>query len=782
MFMRKSLRPLSKKTALALALAVLPFSAFALSSLNEDELSQIDGQQGLTEYISSPGLSAAEWRFDVDAGGGALASGLRMTGSPGSTLEGYIRIDVGSLNSPGTTPAIRIANHIDRFRLGGAGTNGFTSSLAGDTTRNFGQWSLVSDLDFSLAGDSIFRAAGTADVNLSLNNSTIFYRQNVGHAVLTIDNLDFLWSMVGGKVAFDTGGIRISAPATTYRIGLDAYYKYNADQDMTTITANDRPGIRFTYGGTLYDSVVYARSGGAWNTAADQGTTVAFNAGATALVNQPTTGLTSGLNYGLRWNYRNPLTPGTAGDFLWGVGNITGDQEYLEFGDWKNLESATGPVAGRYGFDIPLLAIDALAAGSATNAGGSLCWGNTMSGAACSAGGGTLVGLTAGTVAGYTAEVNRSGGATFMELIRNGNLLAYSNSVRVKRNPSAPVAEDGGGYSWGLVSTMANINANIYFYPGGSESAGTAGRSSGAMGDILLTTQSFGNWAASNCVGAACNTDLWTKGTHLMIADTAAQMGVGFLGSSILLAADDMRLWLKDSAPTSPNNLVGGIDLFSPRVRYNLKGLFGGARLPSGLDVIRVANIDMNLEGLLNFRLSPPPSNVQAGKTAESNDYLAYSGALRLRCGGVSNFGCTDNAFSDVGGSVASGQGSYIHIEEPGRAGVYLGFDDLSGDMAFTEGILQLRSAADTDADTAPGSAPKYAGATAKADLSIANKILMGASAASRLTDGVTGSGVGSGGAAGRAMTGNIRFGGNDIMSMAIPAGSAYYSLTIRAY
>lgn len=806
--MKKTLRPLLKRSAMALVVAGLPVTCFALDSLSEDELSGVNGQSGITYEMKAPSISATEWRFDVDAGG-IKGAPLAMTPNGNSSLLASLLLDVGSIASPGTSPAISIVYHLDRFRLGGATGTGWTSSLSGDTTRSFGEWALVTDMDYSLVGQPMLVSPGTSNLKLALNDAALFYRQNSGHATLTMDNLNFLWDMQGGAVNIDTGGLRLSGDPT-FRIGFDVFYKNNADQNMTNTTANDRPGIRFSWGGKLYDSLLYARSGGVWNTATDQGTTVAFNAAGTALTGMPT-GQTQGVNLGMRWNYRN--ASGT-NDFLWGVGHITGDQEYLEFGDWKNLEQATGAVPGRYGFDIPLLVIDALNAGSATNAGGTLCWGNTMTTNACSAGGGSLVGLTAGTVQGYSSEVNRTGGALYMQLIRNGNLLAWSNSVRVKRNPTAPTYEDGPGfggnalatngsscatspgnsgcgYSWGLVATLANINANIYLYPGGSETTGVGNRNQGALGDILFMSQSFGVWEQNNRTtsggtcqanGTGCvDTQRWSQGTHLMVADTAAQMGIGILGASILLAADDLRLWLKDTTTdTSPGNLVGGVDLFSPRVRYNLKGLFGGARLPNGHDLIRVANIDMNLEGLLNFRISPPPTDVQSGKTAESNDYLAYSGAMRLRCGGVTAFGCTDNAFADsAGSSTASGSGSYISIEEPGKPGVDLRFADLSGDLAITEGVLQLRSAPDTAADAAPNSGNKFS--TARADLTIANKILMGASASSRLTDGTSGAGVGNGGAAGRALTGNVRFGGNDIMSMAIPAASAYYSLTIRA-
>ncbi|MGH8493482.1 MAG: DUF6160 family protein [Moraxellaceae bacterium] len=831
MFIKKSRRPLFSLTALAVALAGFPIAGFALSALSEEELSGIDAQDGLTYSYSSAAISMSQYSLytdttDATKKGGIRANGMRMATTTGVNMASSWVLDAGAATAS-ATPAISVVGHINRYRLGGTVANtGYTSTLvpssaaSPDAARSFGEWALVSDMDFSLQGKGLL-ADGGADLSLAFNNAVLFWRQNAGHATLTLNNINFLWKTLQGDVSVTAEGLRLASAQTEFRIALDAYYKNNADQNMTSISTNDRPGIRYSWGGTLYDTVLFERGGGVWDTSSTQATNVAFDTVTNGLstLNLPA-GRSDGVSLGLRWNYNAGGT--TAGDFLWSIGHIrpasrgtgdgSGDQEYLEFGDWRNLQQATGVVNGRYGFDIPMLAFDALAAGSATNAGGRLCWGNTMTNAACSAGGGTLLNLAAGTVSGYSTEVNRTGGALFMELIRNGNLLAYSNRVRVKHTDDvtgvAAVDDaasnggnaDGSGYSWGLVSTLANINANVYLYPGGSESAGSTGRNSGAMGDILFMSQSFGTWQTNDTATcndgntAGCvNTDRWSKGTHFMLADTSQQMGIGILGASVLLAADDLRLWLKDTtADTSPGNLTGGIDLFSPRVRYNLAGLFGGARLPTGRDLIRVANIDMNLEGLLNFRLSAAPTDVQSGKKADSNDYLAYSGAIRLSCGSTHStaFGCgaisaitgsTSNIFANSTGSVvASGLGSYIAIEEPGKAGVSLRFDDLSGDLAMTEGVMQLRAADNDNTSAAPGSSSKYS--TNRADLNIANKILIGASAATRLGDGVSGYDItGAGGPAGRPLTGNIRFSGNDIMSMAIPAASAYYSLTIRA-
>lgn len=827
----KKLRVTWLRPALPIACALSLAPAFVqagMEALSEDELSGVNGQDGLEYLISSPAVSMTGYRIDSDntalatslsAGctGGANCGGMWVGDlslrpvSPATSMNGSYRMDAGSASVLGSGQ-VSLDLHLDQLRMGGSGTNtGFSSGIVGASTRSFGQWAMVTPLDFEVIGAPFFGAPPTTNVLLSVTDAKIFYRQGgPGNANITLNNLDFIWNSPTDTVDILPGAFRMGGPRSLFNVEFDLLYKFHADQDMATVTANDRPIMRFSWGGDLYDSMLMLRGGGVWNTATNQATNVTVDPTGFSTLNMPT-GSTQGISVGMRWNYRSAATPTTPGNFLWSIGNASGDREYVQFGDWKNLEQATGTIANRYGFDFPLLVIDNLAVPSATNAGGTLCWGNGMTAAACSASvdgnadgdfndihydnAGTLVGLRAGTIEGYPAPLAGTSQPLMMQLIRNGNLLAWSNQARVMREVAGvPTLE--GDYSWGLIYTLPNINSNIYMYPGGSESDTANGsRNHGAIFDVLLTTQSYGKWESNylttsggSCnatTGAGCvNTTRWSQGAHFMIADTTAQMGIGFLGSSILMAIDDMRIWLKNTSAGQayPDNWDGGIDMFSPRTRINMRGLFGGVRLPRGHDLVRGAYIDMNLEGIYNFRISPPPSDIESGKSAESNDFFAYSMAARLRCGSVAgvvfNFGCTDNAFADAAGSnVKSGLGSYISVEEPGRAGIDLRYGDISGDLAVTEGLIQLRSRTDTTADTAPNT-PAHNGRD-RPELVIAQKILLGASAGPRLADGVTGVGVGSGGPAGRPLTLNASFGGNYIWSVAIPAGSIYSSITL---
>lgn len=768
----------------ALSLLSPGLPAVAMTPLSEDELVQVSGQDGLDTAYSVPALTLDSWSLLSDAGvsgkaGGAMATGATLYPYGGAaSLDGTLTLDVGA-SSNADAGALAIVSHLGPFRLGGpysgaptAGDGGFNAKLAGDANRSFGQWALVSGasgLDFIIAGKPFYGSPSTTQLKLSLQDARLLYQQNwYYHANIVLDDIDFTWEMPAAIVDIDSDGLCLAGDAT-FSIDFDLLYKFHSDQNMSTVTANDRPLLQLGWAGSLLDTLVYLRPGGIWDTTTNQYTGATFSA--------LPAGRSEGINIGLRWNY--------ASDFIWRFGHASGDRELLQFGNWTSLEQATGPVSGRYGFDFPLIVLDALDVGDDTHAGGSLCWGSAMTNAACS-GGGVLVNLRAGTVEGYNTDVNRSGGATAMQVIRNGSLYAWANSITVSANNGAN--EDT--FPWGLIYTLGNIQSNVYLYPGGSESdTGGGSRNQGVLMDVLFTSQSFGDWESNflttsggtcNAVnGTGCNNSTrWSHGTHFMLADMAKQQGVGLLGSSFLLASDDLRLWLKNTwdGQNAPENYDGGIDLFSPRTRASLKALIGGVRLPRGLDLVRAADIDYNFEGLWNFRLSPTPADF----AGESGDFLAYSGAIRYRCGSTTAWGCLDNAFgASTGSAYASGSGSYMAFSEPGRPDVALKFADMSGDVAWTEGRIQLRARNDTcDPGADPTCGPAKS-ATAKPDLVIGNKLLVGKSAETRMGDAAAGSSLGSGGPAGRTFTSNVMFGNNHMLTWAIPAANMHASIVV---
>ena len=171
------------------------------------------------------------------------------------------------------------------------------------------------------------------------------------------------------------------------------------------------------------------------------------------------------------------------------------------------------------------------------------------------------------------------------------------------------------------------------------------------------------------------------------------------------------------------------------------KGLLGGVSLPRGEEVVGIAGMDLNLEGLANFRISPPP---------DGDNYLAYSSAIRL-------YPMVDQADSNL----VSGLGSFWSISEPGRPDVELRLSHIQGDIAITEGRLEITARNETGAGEPP-------------QLTLSNKILFGASAQDRINDGMTGLSNPSiyGGQVGQAVKADVYFGSDRLGDIVVPNGS----------
>lgn len=713
---------------LAVLLPVTPVRA--LEALTDAQMQHVAGQDGLS--ISLDGDIAAQslqWQVDSAAPtyANALVSGpvaVQQVGISPNLLR--TTIDAGA--SAGDA-YIAVDAHMDRARIAMD-----SLTLESDPGRSFGRWVLYTPLSFQLVNRGVLFNDGSdndASLYLGIESARWFYQQNwYYHANLTLDNLDFVWDMPSGSVGMQGDALRIAGD-TDFRLNFDLLYKFHPDQDLETVTANDKPMINFGWQGRLYDAEVLVRSGGAWDGSEIGG---AYDQSAR----------TEGLNLGLRWNYKKDQGDAvTADDLSWLVGRAGGNHMLLEFGDWRNLQDAAG-VRVPWGFDFPSITIDAVAAGGAGP--GGICWGAGTHGSGCAGAGGQLLDLEIGHIDGFDGSINRTDGGALLHLIRDGNLLAYSSRVTASADGMAPES-----WNWGLIYTLANINTNIALYPGGSESdPGGGSRNQGMMADVLISTQSLdGNVQGFN----------WEKGSHFMIADTCSalsaacprgeiNMGIGFLGSSFLLGADDMRIWLKNtwSGTAAPNNWDGGIDLMSPRARLQLSGILGGVKLPTGTDRADIASVDMNLEGLLNVRLSPPP---------DGENFLAYSAGVRL-------YPLANNSAMQL----ASGNGSYWSIAEPGRPEVALRFTNMTGDFALAEGRLEVMARN----EKGQGEPPM---------LTLENKILVGASAAGRLADATNGIALPGGGPAGKVLQSDVFFGDNALGRVVIPAATLKSSISL---
>jgi len=215
--------------------------------------------------------------------------------------------------------------------------------------------------------------------------------------------------------------------------------------------------------------------------------------------------------------------------------------------------------------------------------------------------------------------------------------------------------------------------------------------------------------------------------------------------------ADDARFWMKPMQGTDYSS--GGVDISSYRTRVAINTNFGGGVLPDdngaygdGPRFVRGAIIDANLEGAANFRLSP------SDPADERNNYLGYSWAVRLM----------DIADTDgTEGFGSSLYGSYISLAEPSNSDVAIRLGNITGDIAFTDGKIDVLPAVD-NRNNKPG-------------LTISHNMLMGYAAESRVLEGLPS-------LAGRreVRVDNMALGDATLGRIVIPSARAYASITLE--
>ncbi len=739
-----------RAVALFLLLSHAPL-VVAMQAMSEEEMSSVSGQDGLRISVSAERIGADAVRWETDAG--RYLDGDRvMHDTPGAGRQdmtsslllesvSFTPVNIDGTLRPGQAtlstqfdigadvdgPRLAFEMSVDRVRFQ-------AERISHDSQPDKSYGSLALDfsgqLSFSNSG-GFLNDEGRVTLSASLDNANMFYRQLWHeHPYLIYSNMNAQWDVINGTIGMgprrnapagaimaDVSGLRTAADFINVRLDNDILYKFpvGLGESSFTITGQERELMHFGWEGTLRDAELVFRTGGI----------------------EYANGRSEGLNFSTRWNYAvssDTDLPAGGSPFRWRFGEVGGPGGFpirFELSDWQNLPGI------EYGHDFPYIGIDVINAGQGA---APLCWGAPQGGT-CAAG--TLVGLPAGQVNDFIAPTSNMGGVALS--MRDGNLLTYARQVRLfdGSDPSQPFnATDGYNreFDWGLIYTLANMDGDIYLYPGGNPSDISGGSLDyGMIADIALMSQTFN--------GAQQGFD-WSRGSHLMIADTAAEMGIGLLGVSFLLLADDTRIWIKPQWDPS-DHYEGGLDLMSRNVRLAINGIFGGTDLTQPeARLLQGALIGFNYEGLLNIRMSPAPLG---------QHYLGYSMAMRSY---------RDDSPERVAAGLASGEGTYLSFAEPSRPTVEMRLADITGDMAIINGRIDLRGAAE-DGDGFP-------------KLVISQDILIGQTATARMLDGVVGSSL-PGGSAGQVLqVGAVEFAGNSLGTIVVPSGQWHTSITLR--
>ncbi len=213
--------------------------------------------------------------------------------------------------------------------------------------------------------------------------------------------------------------------------------------------------------------------------------------------------------------------------------------------------------------------------------------------------------------------------------------------------------------------------------------------------------------------------------TNFMIVDTNTNLGFGLAQANLLLAAHQLAI----------NLTTAGIQLSSPDMRMEVQGVLGGGPVYSmtSSSFEKMMYVDVNLESN-NFSLT-----LSQG-TQNGLPYLAYTGHMTLAD--------TTQTGSTIG---VGGNANYISLAEPSDPGASFMLSNITGDINVVNGQIFLISAADTV--DAPDGIPR---------LQLANTIQVGSTAG------------------GQALTADVKFGGAQLATIAIPSGQIYSSIMLK--
>lgn len=620
----------NKKIAVALSSSFLCLAVpvMALESMSDGELSDMTAQDGVSITLEGPLISADNVRWTPNAAShlsfdGISISSVALDGTPtGGPLSIVNQFDAGIV---GGAPGLSYKVDWSRMRLKADGI-----SLGSSISNSLFSLALDSSGSFSLfnQGGLFNTSYASAGFSLAVNDASLFLQQGAdGSPELTLHNLDFLWDMPVGIVGIDSEGILVEGDVN-FNLTFDILHEAAPVSAFSYDAATDLPTLHYGWGGDLVDAQLRIRPGGSWL----ETSTIPVAGG--DIYDQ--SAKTEGLNLSVRFDY-GPT-------FRWIVGEAAGNRKLLEFGSWTKLP---GP---GYGFNIPFLGIDVINAGEGP---GGLCWGANWSGpaASCVAQGGQFLDVA--------PEDD-----TLAFLFRDFQLKAYSTSVKLIDAPN-PDRD----FTWGLIYTWGNVDGNIYLNSTGDNQM---------KADLLITNQTFDvNDLDSDGNVNEAGRD-WNDGTHFMIADTDANLGIGFLHSGFLVAANDLTLSLA----------ADGVNLATDQLRLAMTARFGGGDLPNLNEPVTIGDIDVNFEfDLFSYTLSPAPP----GET-----YLAYDATFNFANTNIANF-----SENDSGG--ANDDGSYFAWSEPSRPESDIRLADIQGSIRFTNGKVDIRG----DGESGPGLPPQ---------------------------------------------------------------------------
>lgn len=735
------------------ALMLLPGMALALESLDEEMLSAVTAQDGLTlELGSSTPISTTNMQWITDAGSPLSATPCTTGGTANQQACTTINPVISGVGGP-----LNIKTELDAF--GGPTTPGLSLRLdwqplllqadkftlqtptvdySANTLGNLGIYSQghmyltnqggffnstgnTATFDFASTGDIIYRQGTGTQPELSFGNFSLSNRFTNGAAGGQLAST--------GKIGLDATGLIVSAPYASSNLVFDLMFKAAATTNFERTGRS--PLIRFGWEGGLKDPFFRLAAGGVgYGTHATGSNT--FYDYTEAVGSAPSTGgaaRSQGLNLLAQWDFDS--------DFIWRLGQAGGNATTAKFGKWRAMGTSGSPML-RMPITLDVLQNGAGPAGLCF--GGGFTSGSPVQGSCTNA-----ATAPSGTAGVWLPSTVPAGKAAMAVLIRDGYLHAYNQQIQIVEGATSMTP-----YNWSLLFTMGKLDSDIYLYPEGrNKGIAVASNTSGLKADINLAIQSPGYWDQANSSTAATRAALYTTGagsrwatnTHFMLADTSvgapagggSQIGVGLMNADLLWSVKDMYFRMVDSDTGGYTSIPAGFWMQTDtKAAFRFRGLFGagGQTAQPYLDLANPAGIvlmDVNLStNRFIFALNPMASD------AFNNMPIGFSGLLDL-----------DGA-------------SYLSLGEISSPSSAFKLTNMSGRIGWKNGSVTLLSGTNGASDGKPS-------------VAISNDLVFGSSASFGAAD-----------VAPKELIANVGFGTESFGRIVLPGGTWHSDVSIK--
>ncbi|CAK9032759.1 Uncharacterized protein (Fragment) [Durusdinium trenchii] len=718
----------------------------------DSELSAVAGRDGLS--VSVPGGTSASvqevlWTMDaqpVQEGVFLKDINATVTGGANVTVDAGTPAGVGNILLKVDWTGLELS-------IGEVGHTFYRENSQPD--QSVGQFGIFSTGDLTIGGRGLFNSAA-ADSWFDLNTSgDLYYRQSTGDRApeisfgdisLGVGFSDGAGGLGQGTLGIDSNGIFMDAPFMDFDLFFDLYITPNTTSGVVFDSVAREPTLQLGWEGGIQST--FATTG--VRTLRIGGGGIGYGSSTDASIDPTTPGATyfnhsgqyaarsEGLNVTVQWDYDD--------DFRFILGQAAGERARADFFQWERMGEGTANAAD-YDFRMPLI-LDAIGPGRGA---GGICFGGSIPTA-----GSPTSGSCTGDFGGSFENVAPKDSAMAV-VIRDGRLHAYNSRVSIVETVSStPTVFDT--FDWSLLYTFGKLDANLYFYPDADQGEGQL------RSDVLLAIQSPGYWEAAQdnfaAIELAGNAGdplydprvRWATNTHFMIADTdinnvapasatPAQLaaresfGIGIINADLLWRVDDFLVQLVGEAasdvvtPGDPGyypsnaNFPGLWFSTTNLAQYRFRGLFGGGDLQDLSDPVRISLLDVNLvTDNFIFVLGPPRE--------PGASYVAFDALL---------------SFDGVNRG-----GTSVSLAEPSSPTASFTVGDISGDIMWTDGRVELKSS------NAPGQT--------KPSLSINNNILIGTSYPGLIAD---------------PLVGNVKLGNDVLGQMVIPSGQIYSNITL---